>query len=148
MKTVYAWHVHHDNLVEPLTEPIKNRIAYIKANKPRVEIETRLRLLKVVRGGLPAPTVQAGAAYDKARAAYDKAGAAYDKAWAAFDQAGAAYDKAWVTYGRARVAYDKAQVAYEQVLHDNQEAIKALHRKECPDCPWDGSTIFPRAVPA
>ena len=29
----WYWHVHHDILVEPLTEPIENRIAFIKKNK-------------------------------------------------------------------------------------------------------------------
>ncbi len=27
------------------------------------------------------------------------------------------------------------------------EEIKALHAKECPDCPWDGKTIFPKGEP-
>ena len=47
--TTYAWHVHHDRLVEPLTEPIETRIAYIKANKPDAERGLRLRLLRVVK---------------------------------------------------------------------------------------------------
>lgn len=25
-----------------------------------------------------------------------------------------------------------------------KKIIEALHRKECPDCPWDGKTIFPK----
>ena len=81
--TEYYWHVHHTVLCEPLTEPIENRIAYIKASKREAEIETRLRLMAPVRGKLPA-------AYAKARAAYAKAGAAYDKVRAAYDKARAA----------------------------------------------------------
>ena len=77
----YAWHVHHEKLWEVLTEPIKNRIAYIKENKPPAEQATRLRLLKLIKGPLP----------------------------------------------------DKMTKA----------AMDALHKKECPDCPWNGSTIFP-----
>ena len=74
--TEYYWHVHHTVLCEPLTEPIENRIAYIKASKREAEIETRLRLMAPVRGKLPAAYAKARAAYDKARAAYAKAGAA------------------------------------------------------------------------
>src|ERR1039457_2450186 len=36
------WHVHHEVLCEVLTEPIQNRIDYIKSSKPEAEIETRL----------------------------------------------------------------------------------------------------------
>ena len=69
-KTIFAWHIHHDVLVEPLREPIKNRIEYIKRNKPKNEVDLRLRLLKVVKGKLPD--------------GYDKALEAYGKAWEAY----------------------------------------------------------------
>lgn len=48
-KGLWAWHVHHETLVELLREPIENRIAYIKSNKPKSEQATRLRLLRVVK---------------------------------------------------------------------------------------------------
>lgn len=48
-----AWHVHHEKLWEVLTEPIENRIAYIKSDKPKDEQTTRLRLLKPIIGPLP-----------------------------------------------------------------------------------------------
>jgi FAD/FMN-containing dehydrogenase len=127
---VFVWHLHHEVLCEPLTEPIANRIAYIVSHKPQAEVETRLRLISpVVRGKVPAAYVKARAALDKVRAAYDKAWAARDKAWAALDKAGAALDK-------ARAAYVKARAAA-------QPALEALHRTEHPDCPWDGRSIFP-----
>lgn len=28
----------------------------------------------------------------------------------------------------------------------SRKAIIRLHKKECPDCPWDGRTIFPEEV--
>lgn len=49
-KGIFYWHVHHDTLVEQITEPIENRIEYIKSNKPKHEIETRLRLMKPATG--------------------------------------------------------------------------------------------------
>ena len=46
---IYYWHIHHDTLIESASEPIENRIEYIKSHKPQSEIETRLRLLKPVK---------------------------------------------------------------------------------------------------
>jgi hypothetical protein len=43
------WHIHHQQLVENLTEPLKNRIAYIKSDKPKEEQAIRLKLLKKVK---------------------------------------------------------------------------------------------------
>ena len=51
--TDYWWHMHHEKLVEYLTEPIRARINYIKANKPKEEIDIRLQLLKPVLGKIP-----------------------------------------------------------------------------------------------
>ena len=78
----WMWHVHHEVLAEPLTEPLQNRLDYIRDRKPASEIATRLRLISPVAGPLSEPPVQAWAAYNQAWAAYGKAWAAYDKAWA------------------------------------------------------------------
>ncbi|MHB9161524.1 MAG: pentapeptide repeat-containing protein [Nitrosotalea sp.] len=51
--TDFWWHIHHESLYEMLTEPIRARINYIKNNKPKEEIEVRLRLLKPVLGKIP-----------------------------------------------------------------------------------------------
>lgn len=52
-QTDYWWHIHHEQLYEYLTEPIRARINYIKENKPKDEIELRLKLLKPVLGKIP-----------------------------------------------------------------------------------------------
>ena len=132
---VFCWHVHHDDLVEPLWGPIEKRIDYIKKNKPASEQKLRLRLLKPVRGQLPIAVVEAWEAHLQARAAYDQARATYD-------QAGEAYGQAGEAYGQAEAAYDQAGAAYYQVLAGHTDEINALHAQECPDCPWDGKTIF------
>ena len=46
------WHIHHEVLMEYLTEPLKNRIEYIKTNKPEHERDIRLKLLKAVKAPL------------------------------------------------------------------------------------------------
>lgn len=109
------WHIHHKVLYEPLTEPLANRLDYIREYKPVVEIKTRLRWLTPVRGKVPADYGQARADYDQARANYDQARANYDRAWAD-------YKRAW----------DAAK-----------PALEALHAVEHPGCPWDGTSLFP-----
>jgi hypothetical protein len=103
----FAWHVHHNILLEPLTEPITNRIAYIKKEKPIEEQPLRLRLLKEIKGKLPLTVV-----------------------------------KAWEAHVKATEAYVKATEAYVKALEECKKEIKELHKKECPNCPWDGKTIF------
>src|SRR3972149_876624 len=122
------WHIHHEVLLEWPAD-IQERIDFIQAEKPKHEVEIRLRLLKPVQGALPPKLVKAGDARVKAGDARDKAKAAYDKAKAA-------YDKDWDAFGKDWDAYRKA---YDKYLPQ----IEALHALECPDCPWDGFTIFP-----
>jgi len=130
MKTPWILHCHHDLLLEPLTEPLENRIAYIKKEKPEDERILRLRLLKVLSPKelnlLP-------------KKAYIKAWKAYDKAWEACG-------KAWEAYIKARKAYDKAWKAFRQTLRT--PAVKKWHKEVCvKDCPWDfeQQTIFPKS---
>jgi len=51
--TDFWWHIHHETLYEYLTEPIRARINYIKKDKPKDEIELRLKLMKPVLGKIP-----------------------------------------------------------------------------------------------
>ena len=75
-----AWHVHHDKLCERLTEPIESRIECIRDNKPKNEIDTRLRLLKVVKDQARAERAlkKYNAIVSKPRSDYD---AIESKAW-------------------------------------------------------------------
>ena len=121
----WYWHIHHEIICEPLTEPLQHRLDYIRGQKPQHEVETRLRLIAPVTVELPAELVKAGAAHDKARAAVVKAQSAFEKA-------GEAFDKAWEAYVKALAASE----------------LEALHALDCPaalagTCPWDGKTIFP-----
>jgi len=126
-KTEFYWHIHHDKLVEPLTEPIENRIKYIKKEKPENERELRLKLLKKVKGKLPAKFVKAREAYYKAREAYYKAEEAYIKAREA--------------YYKAREAYVKARSAYYKAWEECKTEIEKLHKKECGCKYWNGREI-------
>ena len=111
----FAFHCHHDVLAEYVTD-YTERVAYIKRCKPKSEQELRLRLFRLI------PEDRLPPEYIKARAEYDKAWAEADKAWAEVD--------------KARAEYIKARAEYATQLG-------ALHRELCPNCPWDGKTIFP-----
>src|SRR3972149_6776874 len=143
------WHIHHEVLLE-WSDDIQERIDFIQAEKPKHEVEIRLRLLKPVQGALPPKLVKAYDANAKARDAYDKARDAYVKAGDARDKAKAAYDKAWDAFGKdwdayvkAKAAFVKAKAAYNKAYDECLPQIEALHALECPDCPWNGTTIFP-----
>ena len=167
------WHIHHEVLLE-WSDDIQERIDFIQAEKPKHEVEIRLRLLKPVQGALPPKLVKARDAYlaydkawdafgkdwdayvkaraafgkdwdafVKASVAYAKAGDAYDKASVAYDKARDALDKAGDAFGKDWDAYDKAKAAYAKAYDECLPQIEALHILECPDCPWDGTTIFP-----
>src|SRR3970282_1490386 len=150
------WHIHHEVLLE-WSDDIQERIDFIQAEKPKHEVEIRRRLLKPLEGALPPKLVKAGDARDKAydanakaRDAYDKARDAYVKAGDARDKAKAAYDKAWDAFGKdwdacvkAKAAFVKAKAAYNKAYDECLPQIEALHALECPDCPWNGTTIFP-----
>ena len=43
----YFW-IHHAIPIEPLTEPKKNRVKFVKENKSKNQIETRLKYMTMV----------------------------------------------------------------------------------------------------
>ena len=167
-KGIFYWHVHHSVLVEELTEPIKNRIEYIKHHKPKHEIETRLRLMRPATGIKPA-----WAEYEKIR---QQALAEYEKiqqpAWAEYrkiqqpalaeyekieQQALAEYMKiqqqAWAEYEKieqpALAEYEKirqqAWAEYrkieQQALAEYRKIIEKLHKEQCGCKEWNGQEI-------
>ena len=119
---VFVWHVHHDRLAGPLTEPIANRVDWIISEKPEAEIATRLEWLRPVVGPLPRELVQARADYSKAYADCDKACADYDKARADYSKACADYDKACADYDKASTDCDKAYTDYDKASTDCDKA--------------------------
>src|SRR3989337_1265864 len=130
------WHIHHKDFLLEWSDDIQERIDFIQAEKPKHEVEIRLRLLKPVQGALPPKLVKAGDARDKAYDANAKARDAVVKASVAYAKAGDAFVKAKAAFVKAKAAYNKA---YDECLPQ----IEALHALECPDCPWNGTTIFP-----
>jgi len=129
-----GWHVHHKYLVGYCYD-YKKRVTFIKANKPEKEVPIRLRVMQWVKGKLPQDIIKAVDACDKAWAAYDKALDAYDKP--SLED----YDKATDAYKKTCDAYDKALETLEKAIEDNIDFLEELHRKECPNCCWNGERL-------
>lgn len=133
-QTGMFWHVHHDVIVE-YCHSYDERKNFILRSKPKSEQELRLKLFKPLKGKLPDRLTKACAELDKAQAECEKAWAEYYKALAEYDKALAERDKAKAERDKARAERDKARA-------DCLPEIEILHKKECPNCPWDGRTIF------
>lgn len=129
-----AFHCHHYELVEYVHD-YDERVKFIKENKPKGEQELRLRLFKMI------PEELIPGKDSKEYDAYRKAGDAYVKARDAYRKARDAYYKVWVAYDKAWDAFDKAWDAYQKKY---RKELEKLHSKLCPDCPFDGHTIFTR----
>ena len=145
----WGWHIHHEILCEERLYPIEERIAYILTSKAPKERALRLRLLRPVIDDAMVPIWKT---YDDAMAAIQKT---YADAMAAIQKT---YDDAiapiWKTYDDARAAiqktYDDAMAAIQKTYDDAMAAIwktyadamAAIHARECPNCPWDGKSIF------
>ena len=102
-------------LCEQSSEPLENRITYIKQNKPKNEVSTRLRLLKPATG-----IAEAWAEYQKIQ----------QPAWAEYEK----------LQQHAFAEYEKLQ---QPAWAEFEKKKEALHKEQCPNCPWNGKTIFP-----
>jgi len=149
---VWCWHIHHTQLLELSTEPLKKRAKYILEEKPEDERKLRLQLMRPVLHPekFPKQLIKARAKADKAyaelgkaRAEVGKAYAEVDKARAELGKARAEWDKARAELGKAYAEVDKARAEVGKAYAEWNKEIEALHREECPNCPWDGGTIFP-----
>ncbi len=141
MKKRFYWHIHHGRLLETLNGPLKNRIDYIKKYKPKEEVAVRLKLMKPVKGKVPANIVKSWDKYLKAWRNFNKAGKVYYGVEEKWQEAWKKYYKAWHNYYEAGRIYYKMGEEWENTLTGSKE-IRQLHEKECPDCPWSGETIF------
>jgi len=134
-KSGFYWHVHHGVLLE-WCYSYEERKQYIIEHKPASEQELRLRLFQPVHGTLPGAVARAGEEYARARKEYDRAREEYARSREE-------YVRAWEEYVRAGEEYARAGEECDRAREEHAAEIEALHEQECPDCPWDGQTIFP-----
>jgi hypothetical protein len=156
-------HCHHERLFELLTEPADNRIAYILSSKSEREQALRLRLFRAVDPKiLPqelkeafakskeafAKSKEADAKSKEAFAKWEEADAKSEEADAKWEEAFAKSKEAFAKWEEADAKWEEADAKWEEADAKSEEAdakwLDKLHRKICKNCPWDGSTIFPR----
>jgi len=160
VKVKLYWLIHHGILLESNTEPIANRIRYIKTNKPENERAIRLKWLRPVKRPelLPKAVVKADADWQKADADRKKAYADWKKAYADWQKADADWQKAYADRQKAdadwqkayadrqkadadwKKAYadrQKADADWKKTIGENWKNIVKRHKAECPGCPFD-----------
>ena len=139
-KSGLALHVHHNIPWEWLWD-YKERVAVIKRDKPYSEQGLRLRLLKIIPlEQLPEELLEAATEREKAWAKWEKADMKYNKVEKKWENAGEEWGEEWE---KERGRWEKAEVVFYTVLKKYNPEIEALHKELCPNCPWDGQTIFP-----
>ena len=129
------WHVRHKNLYGWCFSE-EGRKAYIRQHKPIEEQETRLRLMKRIIGPIPPMLIRlckeasiAGRALDAAQKTRLKARGG---SWGVQE-----------TYDKTLQTWLAVQEKLRSVQEICQPEMERLHAVECPDCPWNGETIFP-----
>lgn len=134
--TGFYWHVHHEILIEWCYD-YQRRVRYILAQKPTEEHPLRLRLFQPVRDP-PAALVEAGAVAAQAEAARAAASVVIANA----HNRGIFSKTAEDVYLEAEADRDQATIRLARAITAQHRQIQALHKIECPDCPWNGKTIF------
>ena len=158
------WHLHHWLLLE-FSDNIEERIRYINEEKPKDEIELRLKLLKEVKGNLPEEVIDKGIANYEVLIEYDNAMEEYKTLYNSYQKA--LYEKtseptnitstklckmAERIRDKYRTILTKKEQAvdalniYKEALEFHREDLEVIHRLECPNCPWNGKTIFSKEV--
>lgn len=142
VERTYYWHIHHDKLVEGTTD-IKKRINYVKKYKPADERNLRIKLMTKVEHP------------DKLPDKWKKADKRVDEVAKKLDEAAKKLEK----INKKRKFRDRLElkeIVKVSVLREwadvNNEfynmnkkykiQLEALHKKEHPNCPWDGQSIF------
>jgi len=114
------WHCHHDTLCEYVYD-YDERVNYIKEQKPKHEVEIRLKLFKKIKGKLPREL--------------DEARQKLDEAWQKWKEAEQKLDEAWQKYEKAWQKLEEARQKY-------MPELEKLHAKECGCKEWNGKKLI------
>ena len=143
-----AFHCYHNLLINWVYD-YQKRVDYIRTSKPRKEQELRLRLFKMIpEDDLPKTEeydtyIATGTVYNEAyntcNEAYNTCNEAHtcNEVHNACNEACDVYYEAYDVYYEAYDAYDEACASYIRSFD-----LDDLHQRLCPNCPWDGETIF------
>ncbi len=136
----WFWHIHHEKLVEKLTEPLAHRIEAIRRkDESPARTFARLFLMRPVQNPPVSVAVSGKAKTDGERAVRNLTAAkqAYNRG-----------ELSYAGYNLLSKKYAPVIAAGNATTEPTAAAWEALHKKECdPDCSWNGSTIFPFTFP-
>ena len=140
-----AIHCHHDILVEHCYN-YKERVDYIKKEKPRSQQETRLRVFKMLpEKALKDTPKYWKKAYDDRKKANDDWKKAYDDRKKVYDDWEKANDDWKKVYDDRKKVYDdweKANDDWKKVYDDwPQKSKDAFHKKWCGCKEWNGKEL-------
>ena len=122
----WYWHSGHAHLVSWMTAAhAAGRWFVVATQKPERERPTRARLMHPVARPYPDWLAEAGRLWDEG-----------NRLWAERERLRAEANRLW---DEADWLWDDA----DRLLTAHAADLDALHAAQCPDCPWDGETIFP-----
>lgn len=128
----FYWHIHHNRLFESAKEPISNRKTYIKQNKPKSEQKLRLKLLKPIK------------LTQEIKDLLEVINDYYDYDYGYYYDYNYLYNYTYNYYynynNYFRQPLDEQILIY--CLIASYQLIEELHEEQCPNCPWDGKSIF------
>jgi len=164
-----GFHCHHEVLVEVI-EGLTERETYIKTAKPEAERALRLRLIAIIPDErlpleLQSLVSAARAAWAKCKPLDDdyeaKRKPLDDDYWAKCKLLADDYrakrklldddyeakckllaDDYWAKCKALYEDYEAKRKALAKAVERHMPELVALHAELCPDCPWDGRTIF------
>jgi hypothetical protein len=114
------WHCHHDELYEYCWDK-QERINYIKFEKPKSEIKTRLKLFKKIKGKLPKELLEATQLREATKREYEKTNRSFMSV---------RYNN-WIYE-----VFSDANKNLEKIKKEYSKLMNTLHKKECGCKEW------------
>jgi len=141
MRKLWFWHANHDVLAGEFYEGFYcARRGEIECIKPKREHELRFRLFKPIQGPIPQCVLDAWAEFNESMTAQWVAQRRFlDSKWWVWS--------VYLCWRASRADKIRTQKGKHYEAQLNGPEMAELHRKECPDCPWNGRTIFVEDCP-
>ena len=135
----FNWHMYPNELFRPARiESRQSKINFIKHNYSEEMAEKWIKIIKPVKGKFPLEVEKAYTNYlrtqRKRKQALDDCGC--------FGILGEYHTPAIDVYNKARYNDERAAEIFEEMCVKYEKEIEKLHKKECPNCTWNGENIF------
>ena len=148
MSSGIAQHCYHDKLFG-LVWDYEERADYIRTEKPREEKTLRMRLFALIPTERLSPVLaQAVAEGCRLRAEGNRLLAEGYRLFSGSNPLWAEDTRIWDEVNKQRAECNRLRAESNRLWVESLKThiveLEALHAELCPDCPWDGTTIFTR----